>query len=137
MKEKHIRAFMQTAKTFAECSTANRLHVGCIAVKDNKIISIGYNGTPNGWDNICEDDDFKTLPEVLHAESNMLMKLARTTGGAEGSSVFITHSPCLECAKLIYQSGVKEVYYETDYRNKDGVNFLNKCGVVVKVYKLH
>ena len=137
MKEKHIHAFMQTAKTFAECSTAKRLHVGCIAVKDNKIISIGYNGTPNGWDNNCEDDDFKTLPEVLHAESNMLMKLARTTGGAEGSSVFITHSPCLECAKLIYQSGVKEVYYETDYRNKDGVNFLNKCGVITKVYKLH
>ena len=137
MKEKHIRAFMQTAKTFSECSTAKRLHVGCIAVKDNKIISIGYNGTPNGWDNNCEDDDFKTLPEVLHAESNMLMKLARTTGGAEGSTVFVTHSPCLECAKLIYQSGVKEVYYETEYRNKDGVNFLNKCGVVVKVYKLH
>ncbi len=137
MKEKHICAFMKTAKTFAECSTAKRLHVGCIAVKDNKIISIGYNGTPNGWDNNCEDDDFKTLPEVLHAESNMLMKLARTTGGAEGSTVFVTHSPCLECAKLIYQSGVKEVYYETEYRNKDGVNFLNKCGVITKVYKLH
>ena len=137
MKEKHIKAFMETAKVFAECSTANRLHVGCISVKDNKIISIGYNGTPNGWDNVCEDENNKTLPEVLHAESNMLMKLARTTGGAEGSTVFITHSPCLECAKLIYQSGVKEVYYETEYRNKDGVNFLNKCGVITKVYKLH
>jgi dCMP deaminase len=136
MKEKHIRAFMQTAKTFAECSTAKRLHVGCIAVKDNKIISIGYNGTPNGWDNNCEDENNKTLPEVLHAESNMLMKLARTTGGAEGSSVFITHSPCLECAKLIYQSGVKEVYYEIDYRNKDGIDFLNKCNVKVSCYIL-
>lgn len=132
MKEKHIKAFMQTAKVFAECSTANRLHVGCIAVKDNKIISIGYNGTPNGWDNVCEDENNKTLPEVLHAESNMLMKLARTTGGAEGSSVFITHSPCLECAKLIYQSGVKEVYYDIEYRNDEGIKFLKKCGVEVK-----
>jgi dCMP deaminase len=84
MKEKHIKAFMETAKVFAECSTANRLHVGCIAVKDNKIISIGYNGTPNGWDNVCEDENNKTLPEVLHAESNMLMKLARTTGVQKG-----------------------------------------------------
>ena len=132
MKEKHIKAFMQTAKVFAECSTANRLHVGCIAVKDNKIISIGYNGTPNGWDNVCEDENNKTLPEVLHAESNMLMKLARTTGGAEGSSVFITHSPCLECAKLIYQSGVKEVYYDIEYRNDEGIKFLKRCGVEVK-----
>ncbi len=132
MKEKHIKAFMETAKVFAECSTANRLHVGCIAVKDNKIISIGYNGTPNGWDNVCEDENNKTLPEVLHAESNMLMKLARTTGGAEGSSVFITHSPCLECAKLIYQSGVKEVYYDIEYRNDEGIKFLKKCGVEVK-----
>ena len=132
MKEKHIKAFMQTAKVFAECSTATRLHVGCIAVKDNKIISIGYNGTPNGWDNVCEDENNKTLPEVLHAESNMLMKLARTSGGAEGSSVFITHSPCLECAKLIYQSGVKEVYYDTKYRNEEGIKFLKKCGVEVK-----
>jgi dCMP deaminase len=132
MKEKHIKAFMETAKVFSECSTANRLHVGCIAVKDNKIISIGYNGTPNGWDNVCEDENNKTLPEVLHAESNMLMKLARTTGGAEGSSVFITHSPCLECAKLIYQSGVKEVYYDIEYRNDEGIKFLKKCGVEVK-----
>lgn len=132
MKEKHIKAFMETAKVFAECSTANRLHVGCIAVKDNKIISIGYNGTPNGWDNVCEDENNKTLPEVLHAESNMLMKLARTTGGAEGSSVFITHSPCLECAKLIYQSGVKEVYYDIEYRNDEGIKFLKRCGVEVK-----
>ena len=132
MKEKHIKAFMETAKVFAECSTANRLHVGCIAVKDNKIISIGYNGTPNGWDNVCEDENNKTLPEVLHAESNMLMKLARTSGGAEGSSVFVTHSPCLECAKLIYQSGVKEVYYDIEYRNDEGIKFLKKCGVEVK-----
>lgn len=136
MKEKHIRAFMKTAKNFAECSTANRLHVGCIAVKDNKIISIGYNGTPNGWSNKCEDENNKTLPEVLHAESNMLMKLARTTGGAEGSTIFITHSPCLECAKIIYQSGIVTVYYETDYRSADGIDFLKKCGVKVIKYEV-
>ena len=137
MKEKHICAFMKTAKNFAECSTANRLHVGCIAVKDNKIISIGYNGTPNGWSNKCEDENNKTLPEVLHAESNMLMKLARTTGGAEGSTIFVTHSPCIECAKLIYQSGITAVYYETDYRNNDGIDFLKKCGVKVVKYMVN
>ena len=129
MKEKHIRAFMQTAKTFAECSTAKRLHVGCIAVKDNKIISIGYNGTPDGWDNNCEDEDFKTLPEVLHAEMNALMKLAKSTESGENASLFITHAPCLECAKGIYQSGIKEIYYRDQYRSTSGLEFLQNCGI--------
>ena len=132
MKQNIINAHMKVAEIYAALSSAVRLKVGAIVVKDNRVISIGYNGTPNGWDNVCEDENNKTLPEVLHAESNMLMKLARTTGGAEGSSVFITHSPCLECAKLIYQSGVKEVYYDIEYRNDEGIKFLKRCGVEVK-----
>jgi dCMP deaminase len=132
MKEKHIQAFMKTAKNFADCSTANRLHVGCIAVKNDRVISIGYNGTPNGWSNVCEDENGNTIPEVLHAETNMLMKLARSEGGAEGASVFVTHSPCLECAKLIYQAGVVSVYYETEYRSRAGIDFLIKVGVKVE-----
>jgi dCMP deaminase len=132
MKEKYLHAYMKTAKVFAECSTATKLKVGCIAVKDDRIISIGLNGTPNGWNNTCEDDTNKTLPEVLHAESNMLMKLAKTNGGAENALVFITHSPCMECAKLLYQSGVSKVYYETPYRSDDGIHFLRKAGIDIE-----
>lgn len=129
MKEKHLQAFMRTAKVFSECSTATRLKVGCIAVKENKIISIGYNGTPPGFDNCCEDENGKTKPEVIHAEANMLMKLAKDGGGAKDSVVFCTHSPCIECAKMIYASGVKEVYYEELYRSDAGIEFLHRAGV--------
>jgi dCMP deaminase len=132
MKEKYLYAYMKTAKVFADCSTASKLKVGCIAVKEDRIISIGLNGTPNGWNNICEDNTNKTLPEVLHAESNMLMKLAKTNGGAEHAIVFITHSPCMECAKLLYQSGISKVYYETPYRSDDGINFLKKAGIDIE-----
>lgn len=132
MKDKYKSAFMDVAKRFAECSTANRLKVGAICVKDDKIISIGINGTPNGWNNICEDNFNNTKPEVLHAESNCLMKLARTTGGAENSILFITHSPCFECAKMIYQSGIKHVYYGSEYRKRDGIDFLISCGIIVE-----
>jgi dCMP deaminase len=136
MKDKHLQAFMKTAKVFSECSTAKRLKVGCIAVKDNKIISIGYNGTPNNWDNRCESDENQTLPEVLHAETNMIAKLARTGGGSEGCSVFITHSPCMECSKLLYQSGVQHVYYEMEYRSREGIDFLKKVGIHIEQYKM-
>lgn len=132
MKEKYLHAYMKTAKVSAECSTATKLKVGCIAVKDDRIISIGLNGTPNNWSNICEDETGKTLPEVLHAESNMLMKLAKTDGGAQGATVFITHSPCIECAKLLYQSGICHVYYETPYRSNDGISFLQKAGIEIQ-----
>jgi dCMP deaminase len=131
MKRKHIQAYLKTTLNFAECSTAKRLHVGAICVKDDKIISIGYNGTPQGWDNCCEDAEGKTLPEVCHAESNCLMKLARHNGGAGGAVMFCTHSPCIECAKLIYAAGITTVYYITQYRSLDGVEFLNKAGVQV------
>lgn len=141
MKEKMIRAYMQTAKTFAECSTARRLHVGAIVVKDDRIISIGYNGMPAGWDNNCEDEvwnvhdascTLKTKAEVLHAESNAISKLARSSESGDGATMFITHSPCLDCAKLIYQSGIAKVYYGHQYRSGDGVDFLNKCKIQVE-----
>lgn len=136
MKEKFKRAYMQTAQTFAELSHAQRLKVGCIVVKDDRVISIGYNGMPAGWSNICEDiledGSTKTKPEVLHAEMNSLMKLAKSTESGNQAAMFITHSPCLECAKSIYQAGISEVYYQHDYRSVDGVEFLRKCGIKIE-----
>ena len=123
---------MKTAHAFAECSTARRLQVGAIVVKDNRIISIGYNGMPSGWDNVCEDKNNKSRPEVLHAESNAIAKLAKSSESGNGSAIFITHSPCLDCAKMIYQSGIKQVYYSNEYRSTDGVDFLNKCNITVE-----
>jgi dCMP deaminase len=139
MKEKFKRAYMQTAQTFAELSHAQRLKVGCIVVKDDRVISIGYNGMPAGWNNDCEDEFLhedgsitnKTKPEVLHAETNAIAKLARSNESGEGASLFVTHSPCLECAKLIYQAGIKEVYYKEPYRDTAGVEFLSKSGIKV------
>ena len=152
MKQKFIDAYMEVAKTFANLSTAVRLQVGAIVVKDDRIISIGYNGMPSGWDNVCEEccdgggpaysigcnhdhcTGPKTKPEVLHAESNAIAKLAKSPESGEGATIFITHSPCIDCAKLIYQSGITTVYYETDYRSTQGVDFLNKSNIkVVKV----
>ena len=143
MKEKFINAYMEVAKTFANLSSAQRLKVGAIVVKDDRIISIGYNGMPSGWDNCCEDvvrqDEvghtvLKSKPEVLHAESNAIAKLAKSPESGDGASIFITHSPCIDCAKLIYQSGITTVYYEESYRSTQGINFLEKSGIqVVKV----
>jgi dCMP deaminase len=147
MKEKMIQAYMKTAQTFSELSHARRLHVGAIIVKDDRIISIGYNGMPSGWDNNCEDETvelysgfegaihhtvLKTKPEVLHAETNAIAKLAKSTESGNGASLFVTHSPCLDCAKLIYQSGISSVYYRESYRSDDGVKFLEKSGVKVE-----
>ncbi len=132
MKEKFKQMYMDVALRIAESSTANRLKVGAICVKNDRIISIGYNGTPSGWDNTCEDENGNTKPEVIHAEMNMITKLARTEGGGENSEVFITHSPCLNCSLLLYQSGIKKVYYHTKYRSEDGITFLKKCGVEVE-----
>ena len=130
LKQKFLDAYMDVAKRFAELSHCNRLKVGAIVVKDDRIISIGYNGTPTGWDNCCEEEG-KTKPEVLHAEANALTKLARSTESGEGSTLFVTHSPCIDCAKLIAQSGISEVYYDEVYRCDDGLEFLRKCGIPV------
>jgi len=134
---------MKTAETFAELSHARRLHVGAIIVKDDRIISIGYNGMPAGWDNNCEyevtteeGDDYatvlKTKPEVLHAETNAIAKLARSTESGLNATMFITHSPCLDCAKLIYQSGINAVFYRDSYRSEDGIQFLKQSGITVE-----
>ena len=134
---------MKTAETFAELSHARRLHVGAIIVKDDRIISIGYNGMPAGWDNNCEyevleevGDDvetvLKTRPEVLHAETNAIAKLAKSTESGLTAIMFITHAPCVDCAKLIYQSGINSVFYRNAYRSEDGIQFLKQSGVRVE-----
>jgi dCMP deaminase len=131
---------MKTAETFAELSHARRLHVGAIIVKDDRIISIGYNGMPSGWDNNCEDtiqhsDDTITLkskPEVLHAETNAIAKLAKSTESGNNATMFITHAPCLDCAKLIFQSGIGSVFYRDAYRSEAGVQFLEQSGITVE-----
>jgi dCMP deaminase len=139
VKTKLKEAYMKTAETFAELSHARRLHVGAIVVKDDRIISIGYNGMPAGWDNNCEDtvqhsDDtvtLKTKPEVLHAETNAIAKLAKSNESGLGATMFITHAPCLDCAKLIYQSGIGSVLYRNSYRDTSGITFLEKSGIQV------
>ena len=149
MKQRLIDAYMTTAETFAELSHARRLHVGAIVVKDDRIISIGYNGMPAGWDNNCEDEighvldvdenvveiRLKTKPEVLHAESNCISKLAKSNESGLGATMFITHAPCLDCAKLIYQSGIGSVLYRDSYRDTGGVTFLEKSGITVEQLK--
>jgi len=140
VKTKFIEAYMDVAERFSQLSSAKRLNVGAIVVKDDRIISIGYNGMPSGWDNECEEiigqDEVgalitKSKPEVLHAESNAIAKLARSNESGDGASIFITHSPCLDCAKLIYQSGIKDLYYKDNYRSEDGIRFLKKSNINV------
>ena len=139
MKQKFIDAYMKAAETFAELSSAKRLHVGAIIVKDDRIISIGYNGMPSGWDNNCETEwtdktrvvILETKPEVLHAETNAIAKLARSTESGNSATLFVTHAPCLDCAKLVYQSGINSVFYRNSYRSEDGIQFLEKAGVKV------
>ncbi len=102
MKDKFIQMYLDIAHRIAESSTANRLKVGAICVKNDRIISIGYNGTPQGWDNSCEDENGNTKSEVIHAEMNMIAKLAKTEGGGQDSTVFLTHSPCINCSLLLF-----------------------------------
>lgn len=132
MKKKWIDAFMDTAERFAQLSSAKRLQVGAVVVQDNRIISIGYNGMPAGWTNECEGDDGKTKDEVIHAEANAILKLARDGERGSGADLFCTHAPCIGCAKLIYGAGIKKVYYRDTYRDTYGVDFLQKCGIEVE-----
>lgn len=132
MKLKFEQAYMDVAERFAQLSSAKRAQVGAIIVKDNRIISIGYNGMPSGWDNVCEEDG-KTKPEVLHAETNAIAKVARSPESAEGATLFCTHLPCMDCAKLIYQGGISTVYYRNEYdaARGNGRKFLIASGVEV------
>jgi|TARA_R110002167_G_scaffold359192_1_gene575688 dCMP deaminase len=162
MKTKFKQAFMDCAITFSGLSSAVRAQVGSIIVKDNRIISIGYNGMPSGWDNECEDTLFsydervahnpldvrewtydsntkqysalKTKPEVLHAEANAITKVAKSPESCEGAAIFCTHMPCIECAKLIHQCGITEVYYNNDYNASkgSGLRFLVDCDVYME-----
>lgn len=129
--------YMDIAKRVGEMSHAKRKKVGCICVKDGRIISMGWNGTPTGFDNKCEieiDGKLKTREEVLHAELNCISKLAKSTESSRGSAMYLTLSPCFQCAKLIIQSEITEVYYTEEYRDIAGVKFLQESGV--KVIKL-
>jgi len=140
MKQKFIDAHMSVAETYAKLSSAKRLQVGAVLVKNDTIIGIGYNGMPSDWTNECEDVELledggkilTTKPEVIHAESNCLMKVAKSTNSTEGADMFVTHAPCIHCAKLIYQSGVRKVYYRNTYRDHDGVVFLQKSGIEIE-----
>ena len=172
MKQKYIDLYMDWASRTAELSHAKRLHVGAVIVKDDTMISYGYNGMPAGWDNDCEYKEYmsndaggwlsaeeilegwpyegtyldansntmqgryrlKTKPEVLHAEANAITKLARSSESGDDATIFVTHAPCINCAKLIYQSGITTVYYRTAYRDTSGVDFLAKSDVeVIKI----
>ena len=168
MKQKFVDLYMDWASRTAQLSHARRLQVGAVIVKDDSVISYGYNGTPAGWDNNCEDVEWcssggwlspeeieegwtyegtyldaagnkmqgryrlKTKPEVLHAESNAIAKLAKSTNSGMGATMFITHAPCMECAKLIYQSGIGHVLYRDSYRDTSGITFLKASGVKVE-----
>jgi dCMP deaminase len=142
MKQKFIDLYMDWALRLAKLSHARRLQVGAVIVKDDTVISYGYNGMPSGWDNNCEDEitvemdekfvkTLKTKPEVLHAESNAVSKLAKSSNSGLNADIFITHAPCIDCAKLILQSGIRRVYYGTQYRDDYGVKFLQTSGVEV------
>lgn len=141
MKDRILKAHLDVAQRYSELSYARRLKVGAIVVKDDRIISIGYNGTPAGWDNNCEyehyslgnpnDFELRTRPEVLHAEENAIAKLARSHESGDGAVMFITHAPCPQCAKLIYGAGIRQVYYRHIYRDTAGVDFLRRCGITV------
>jgi dCMP deaminase len=148
MKQKWIDAFMDTAERFSQLSSAVRLQVGAVVVKDNRIISIGYNGMPSGWTNECEEVVTPTLPylqgdgptlktkdEVIHAEANAISKLARSNDSGLGATMFITHAPCVHCAKLIYGAGIEHVYFRESYRDTLGLDFLDKCKIEVKQVK--
>lgn len=136
MKRKFVDLYIEIAEVVAKTSTATRLKVGAVAVKDHRILSVGYNGTPPGFDNVCEthneDGSTVTRPEVIHAEQNAIFKMARDGQSALGADLFVTHAPCVECAKAIKTSGFRKVWYRNQYRSDDGIKFLQQLGVEVE-----
>ena len=121
--------YLRMARIWAENSYCNRRKVGALIVKGNMIISDGYNGTPSGFDNICEDADGRTFPYVLHAEANAITKVSRSNNSSEGATLYVTAAPCIECAKLIIQAGIKRVVFSEYYRIADGLDLLKKAGI--------
>jgi dCMP deaminase len=128
---RYDKAYLRIATEWGSLSYCKRKQVGAIIVRDRMIISDGYNGTPSGFENCCEDDEGLTRWDVLHAEANAILKVARSTQSCEGSTLYITLSPCKECSKLIHQSGIKRVVYHKGYRDDAGIQFLIKAGVIV------
>ena len=153
-KKKYIEFYMNVAKNVANMSYAKRLKVGSILVKDGNIISFGWNGMPSGWDNNCEDEvindvilksdeigtsypieytkELKTKPEVIHAEMNCLLKVAKSNNSSKDSVMFLTHSPCIDCAKQIFTAGINKLYFGEHYRSTEGIQFLKKCNIKVE-----
>lgn len=123
--------YLRMARIWAENSYCERRKVGALVVKDKMIISDGYNGTPSGFENVCEDENNVTKPYVLHAEANAITKLARSSNNSDGSTLYVTAAPCIECSKLIIQSGIKRVVYAEKYRLEDGINLLKKANIEV------
>lgn len=123
------RRYLQMARIWAQNSYCKRRQVGALIVKDRMIISDGYNGTPSGFENVCEDENFRTKPYVLHAEANAITKVARSNNSSEGSTLYITSSPCMECAKLIIQAGIRRVVYCEMYTKDEGVKLLERAGI--------
>lgn len=163
MKERFITMYMEIAGIISKQSKAQRLRVGAIVVKDDRIISIGYNGMPSGWDNTCEEKEWivgnipekyktdpwifkeedsgsvyrlRTRPEVIHAEANAIAKLAKGSESGEGSTMFLTHAPCLDCAKQMYTAGINKVYFRDQYRDTLGIDFLEQCGIEVEQWNI-
>lgn len=131
-KQKKLdRNYLRIARIWAENSYCQRLQVGAIVVKDKMIISDGYNGTPSGFENVCEDDNNVTKPYVLHAEANAITKLARSSNNSDGATLYVTASPCIECSKLIIQAGIKRVVYGKNYRLSDGLDLMRRAGIEV------
>ncbi len=129
---KYDDKYLKMAAIWAENSYCKRRKVGALIVKDRMIISDGYNGTPSGFENVCEDENGVTKPYVLHAEANAISKVAKSGNSAEGSTLYITASPCLECSKLIIQAGIKRVVYKDEYRLTDGIDLLRRAGIEIE-----
>ena len=131
-QQKLDQRYLRMAHIWAENSYCQRRQVGALVVKDKMIISDGYNGTPSGFENVCEDENNVTKPYVLHAEANAITKLARSSNNSDGATIYITASPCIECSKLIIQAGIKRVIYSREYRLTDGVDLLRRAGIEVQ-----
>jgi len=134
-KEQFDRRYLQMAEVWAKNSYCVRRQVGALLVKDRMIISDGYNGTPSGFENICEDEFGITKPYVLHAEANAITKVAKSSNSSDGATLYITSSPCMECAKLIIQAGIKRVVYMDDYHKADGIELLSRAGIEINRYE--
>ncbi|MBR6001988.1 MAG: dCMP deaminase family protein [Bacteroidales bacterium] len=130
--EKFDKSYMEMASVWARNSYCKRRQVGALLVKDRMIISDGYNGTPAGFENICEDESGATKPYVLHAEANAITKIAKSGNSSSGATLYVTSSPCMECSKLIIQSGIRRVVYKDEYRLDDGIKLLRRAGVEVE-----